>query len=269
MVIHPSRQRIPSLLIRWPWLLVGVAWAIAVLATLTGQRLLIDHHFLLEESGLAWPLAAAIFLVGWQVMIAAMMAPSSIPTVMPRVKAALTAGRGGPHPQRVLAVFFVGYAGAWTAFGLLAFSGDTLIHHTVDAWPWLAAHSFLIGATTFALAGLFQFSPWKGICLARCRRPHAVFVDGHPANVAHGWRLGMRHGADSIGCCWALMLIMFGIGVGNLGWMAGLTGVMLGEAIMPSNRAGNGASRVVGIALLALAGLWLAHPAWLGAATVS
>ena len=89
MVIHPSRQRIPSLLIRWPWLLVGVAWAIAVLATPTGQRLLIDHHFLLEESGLAWPLAAAIFLVGWQVMIAAMMAPSSIPTVMPRVKAAL------------------------------------------------------------------------------------------------------------------------------------------------------------------------------------
>ena len=123
MVIHPSRQRNPPLLMRWPWLLVGVAWAIAVLATLTGQRLLIDHHFLLEESGLAWPLAAAIFLVGWQVMIAAMMAPSSIPTVMPRVKAALIAGRGGPHPQRVLAVFFVGYAGAWTAFRIARLFG--------------------------------------------------------------------------------------------------------------------------------------------------
>jgi predicted metal-binding membrane protein len=79
----------------------------------------------------------------------------------------------------------------------------------------------------------------------------------------------MLHGADSIGCCWALMLVMFGIGVGNLGWMAALTGVMLGEAMMPSDRAGNGASRVVGAALFVLAGLWLAHPAWLGAATVS
>src|SRR6185437_3347245 len=60
----------------WPWLLVGAAWVVAVAATLTGQRFLIDHEFLLEESGLPWPLAAALFLIGWQIMIAAMMAPT-------------------------------------------------------------------------------------------------------------------------------------------------------------------------------------------------
>lgn len=233
------------------WLLCALAWTLVIVATRQGWRALVDHHHLLEESGLAWPLAAVVFLAAWQVMIVAMMAPVTLPQTLRAF---------GPHAQpgapswRALAVVALVFGAVWTAFGLLAFSGDTGIHHLVDAWPWLAAHSFLIGATTLALAGLFQFTPWKADCLALCRDPRTLF-----ARQSH-WRASLAYGLASVGSCWALMLIMFGLGVGGLGWMLALTSAMLAESVAPSAA---GARRLIGLALLALAALWLAHPAWL------
>ncbi|HEX8730822.1 MAG TPA: DUF2182 domain-containing protein [Ktedonobacterales bacterium] len=240
----------------WPWLLVAAAWALAIIATLTGRRELIDHRFLLEESGLPWPVAALVFLACWQVMIAAMMLPANMPTL----NLMLGASRSQSRPARERAAFLAGYAALWTAFGLLAFTGDTLIHRTVDTWPWLAAHTFLIGATTLAVAGAFQFSRLKARCLTTCHAPHARFAHGYRVGVRSAWLLGARHGLSSVGCCWALMLSMFGIGVGGPGWMAALTAAMLVEERYATARAPRLA---LGIALLALAVLWLARPAWL------
>lgn len=243
-----------------PGLLCALAWALMILATRLGWRTLIDHHYLLEESGLAWPLAAAVFLAAWQVMIVAMMAPVSLPQIL-RVL--------GPHGQpgapswRAWAVVALAFGGVWTAFGLVAFSGDTGIHQAVDAWPWLAAHNFVIGATTLTLAGLFQFTRWKGDCLALCRDPRALFAHGAPMQLHALWRASLAYGLASVGSCWALMLIMFGLGVGGLGWMLALTGAMLAESATPSAADAAGARRLIGLALLALAALWLAHPAWL------
>lgn len=83
------------------------------------------------------------------------------------------------------------------------------------------------------------------------------------------WQRGLLHGADSIGCCWALMLIMFGIGVGELGWMAALTAMMLGETAVPGEIYSRHARKAIGVALFILAGIWLAHPAWLVPAAAS
>lgn len=258
---HPA-PGIPGARLRWPWLLVGIAWVIAIVATLTGQRGLIDHHFLLEVSGLPWPLAALVFLVGWQIMIVAMMWPSSIGGF-----SASSAEHRGILPHRMHAGYYLSYAGAWTAFGLLAFAGDTLIHHLVDSWPWLAAHSFLIGATTLGLAGMFQFTLWKNACLARCRAFHESVAATDTVRPA--WWFGVQHGMASVGCCWALMLVMFGIGVGELGWMAALTVIMFGETAVPGEPRSRRTCHIVGVALVLLAGLWLAHPAWLVPATAS
>ncbi|HEX6800388.1 MAG TPA: DUF2182 domain-containing protein [Ktedonobacterales bacterium] len=243
---------------RWAWLLVAAAWAAALVSTLTGQRYLIDHHYLLEESGLAWPVAAAVFLACWQVMIAAMMLPSSMPALALMLAASRSSQRR--PPPRAALVFLAGYAAPWTVFALLAFAGDTAIHHAVDAWPWLAAHAFLIGAVTLAGAGIFQLTALKGRCLAACHDPRALFAQHYRPRLASAWRIGARYGALSIGCCWGLMLIMFGIGVGGLGWMAVLTGAMLVEEVFPRGRQ---TRLALGIALLLLAGLWLLHPAWL------
>jgi len=229
---------------------------VALVAALTHQNILINHDYLIEESHFPLPLALVIFLACWQIMTVAMMLPSSMPMVYMMVHAS----RQQPHPRAVQAAFLAGYALVWTAFALVALLGDTQIHRLVDSWPWLDQHSWLIGAATFAVAGGFQFSPLKGRCLKQCRSPFSFFVRYYRKGVGAAWHLGLRHGAFCLGCCWALMLVMFGLGVGNLVWMTVLAGVMVVEKTFPG---GQRLSPIIGIALLGLSALWLAHPVWL------
>jgi predicted metal-binding membrane protein len=250
--VHP-RSRAPLL---WPWVLIAAAWTLAGLAVLTNQSYLINHHYLLEESHLPVLVALVVFLACWQVMTVGMMLPSS----MPMVYMIVHAGRRQRRPYLVAGVFLAGYAVVWTAFALVAFLADTRIHWLTHHWIWLGGNSWVIGATTFAVAGVFQFSPLKGRCLKQCRSPFAFFVRYYRQGVGGAWRLGVRHGAFCLGCCWALMLVMFGIGVGSLVTMALLTSVMVVEKTYPG---GQRLSPVIGIVLLGLAVLWLAHPAWL------
>jgi predicted metal-binding membrane protein len=251
-------RRVPVL---WPWLLVAVAWAVLVLAILAHQTFLLDHHYLLQASGLPWLAAFEVFLLCWQVMTVAMMLPSS----MPMVQLLVYAGRKQARPIAIPVAFLAGYAVIWTAFAAGAFLGDTLVHRLVDLWPWLAVHAWLIGAVTFFTAGLFQFSPLKERCLDMCRTPLGFFLHYYRKGVGPAWQLGLRHGGYCLGCCWALMLVMFGVGVGNLAGMAALTGVMVIEKTVPG---GKRLSPVIGIVLLLLGVLWLAHPVWLRVAGI-
>jgi len=112
-----------------------------------------------------------------------------------------------------------------------------------------------------ALAGLFQFGRLKYHCPDKCRTPLG-FVSHHWGGrtpLRDAFRLGLHHGAYCIGCCWALMLLMFAAGVANLWWMAGLTALMVYEK---TGRRGRRAVPVAGIALLACAALVLAQPHW-------
>jgi predicted metal-binding membrane protein len=237
----------------WPWALVAGAWAIVLLATWTHQGYLINHDYLIEESGLPWIAALIFFLLCWQVMIAAMMVPTSLPLIS-RLRRAV-------HPQQhsiaSIAAFLAGYAAIWTAFAAVAFVGDTGIHLLVNHWSWLARHSWLIGAVTFAAAGVFQFSPFKRRSLRACRHVLHHFTWPTQAGVGDAWRLGRHHGLCCLESCWALMLLMFGVGIASFVWMAVLTAVMLVEKVVPGGR---WLSPVVGGALL-LAALWIAHPA--------
>jgi len=252
------RRRLPVL---WPWLLVAIAWIVLVLATLGHQTFLLDHSYLLRASGLPWLAALEIFLLCWQVMTVAMMLPSS----MPMVRLIVYAGRKQARPLAIPLAFLAGYAVIWTAFAAGAFLMDTGVHWLVAHWTWLAFHSWYIGAVTFAIAGLFQFSPLKGRCLEMCRTPLGFFMHHYRKGAQSAWHLGLRHGGYCLGCCWALMLVMFGVGVGNLTGMAALTGVMVIEKTVPG---GKRLSPILGIALLLLGLLWLLHPAWLQRAAI-
>ena len=236
----------------WPWALVVAAWALIWLIVWTRQQYLLSHDYLLVESGLPWPVALLLFLVGWQVMLAAMMVPSSLP-LLPRL---LSIGRRQRSSSRQVCAFLAGYALIWTGFAVVAFLGDTLIHRLVAEWFWFARHAWLIGVVTLALAGCFQCSPLKAGALCRCR------TAGSDASCdlgcrEQGWRLGMRHGRACLGSGWALMLVMFGIGSGGVLWMAGLTGVMVVEKAVPGGR---WLSPVVGGLLLLLAVVWVLQP---------
>jgi predicted metal-binding membrane protein len=242
-------------------LAIAAAWALAVVAQATGKAVLLNHGSLIEGTAPLWrppPLwvALPLFLVAWQVMVAAMMLPSSLSMI--RLFRATSASQ--PRPRAVMRAFLGGYLVVWTGFGAAAFLQDIGIHRLVDRTPWLSQHPWVIAGLALMLAGSFQFSTLKDRCLRECRHPAAFLLQHYRRGVQEAFRLGLRHGLFCLGCCWALMLVMFAAGVAQLWWMAALGALMFYE------RAGRGGDRmtpVAGIALLALAALVLAHPAWL------
>jgi predicted metal-binding membrane protein len=225
---------------------IAIAWGLAVAAQVTGAAAFL-HHDSLIEGHTPLPVALALFACAWQAMIVAMMLPSSLPLM--RLFGAIAA-RG------LRAIFYGGYALVWTAFGLAAFLFDVGVHATVDSWPWLSRNDWLIGGSLLVAAGAFQFTPLKYACLDRCRAPGAFLLRYYERGARGALRLGLRHGAYCLGCCWALMLVMFAAGVASLVWMALLTGVMVLEKTHP---AGRRLAPVVGAALIAFASTVLAY----------
>jgi predicted metal-binding membrane protein len=234
---------------------IGGAWLLAVLATATGQGPQLHHDALLDGS-LPFSAALLLFVIAWQAMIAAMMLPSSLPMVR---LVAVTAGRQ-QRPRRVMAAFIGGYALIWTLFGYAAFCGDALVHSVVDATPWLADRPWLIAGSTLVVAGAFQFSSLKDRCLRKCRHPGSFLLAHYRGGEAGAFRLGRLHGLYCLGCCWALMLVMFAAGVAMLWWMAALTALMVFEKTAAG---GQRAVSPAGIVLLVWGALVLLHPGWL------
>ena len=232
---------------------VGVA--IGALALLAGAVLLAWEGSAagryLHHAGAGGPLALELvaFTAGWLLMIVAMMLPTSLPIVA--TFAALVRRRA--RPATLVVALVVGYAVTWTAFGMAAYLADRLVHAAVDGIPWLAEHPQVVAGATLGIAGLWHLSPLKERCLDACRSPLGF--------VLHRWRgvepvreafaLGVAHGRFCVGCCWSLMLVMFGLGLGSLAWMLALGVVMAVEKNAPWGRR---VGRPLGVALI-LAGL--------------
>ena len=234
MTHGPERSLLLPVLVIGAWVVIGAAQA-------TGTAALLHHHALIEAGPPLW-LAIPAFLVAWQVMVMAMMLPASLPTI--RVVGAI-AGRHA-HARYARVGFLAGFAPIWAAFGLLAFLGDLVLHHVVDATPWLATRSFLIEAGILAIAGAWQFTPAKRRNLLACRDPHELAAAAAP-EVRGQARLGFRHGLTCLGSSWALMLLMFGEGFANLWWMVALTALMVYET---TGRRGQRAASAAGAVLL-------------------
>jgi predicted metal-binding membrane protein len=234
---------------------IAAAWAAAIAAQVAGVAAVAHHDSLLTGAGPPLAVAALIAILAWQVMIAAMMLPSSLPLVRLYSRATERA----PQRGRSMAAFIGGYALVWGAFGLAAFGADAAIHAAVNASPWLADHDWWIGGTVLVLAGAFQFTPLKDACLDKCRHPAQFLTRYYERGPGGGFRLGARHGAFCVGCCWALMLVMFAAGAASLIWMALLTVVMIHEKTRP---AGAKAVPVTGVALLGAASVVLLYSAY-------
>jgi predicted metal-binding membrane protein len=210
---------------------IVAAWALAIAAEATGTASLLHHDALIEGGPAVW-IAVPAFLLSWQVMLAAMMLPSS----MPLMRLFAKASANQPRPRAAMVGFLGGYALVWTVFGALAFAFDMGVHATVDASPWLQDHTWVLGAGVLALAGAFQFSALKYACLDKCRHPAQFMIRFYKRGPRGGLELGLRHGAFCLGCCWALMLVMFSVGVASVLAMALLTVVMVYEKTQPRGR---------------------------------
>jgi predicted metal-binding membrane protein len=179
-------------------------------------------------------------------MVGAMM----LPTIVPMVRLVFTVSATVPDRRRVRSALLGAYGTTWLGFGLLVLAGDTGLHRTVDAWPWLDAHAGLVKAGLLGLAGAAQFSSVKERCLTACRDPMTMLWQHYGRGTAKAWKLGWAHAMSCLGCCWALMLLMFGVGVGSLAWMLALTAVMVAEK---TTRWGRHVVQPVGMVLIGLA----------------
>jgi predicted metal-binding membrane protein len=242
-----SRWRRPRPTLVW---VIAAAWVVAVAAQATGRGSLLHHDTLAGAAVAPWA-ALGLFLVAWQLMIAAMMLPSSLPLIglFGRVSA------NQPRPRAARAAFLGGYVALWTGFGAVAFLGDLGIHHAVGGWPWLATRPGVLGGAVLILAGGFQFSGLKDRCLRVCRSPGGYLRQHYRRGVAAAFRLGAGHGMFCMGCCWALMLVAFAAGVASLWWMAALTAVMVVEK---TSRGGRRGVRPIGVGLIILGLLMIA-----------
>jgi predicted metal-binding membrane protein len=158
----------------------------------------------------------------------------------------------GRRPRRLIlvGVLIAGYLGVWALFGVAVYAGDWFLHQAVDGLPWLRERTWLLSAATLILAGAYQFTPLKYHCLDKCRSPMSFIAERwHGANAAReALALGAHHGLFCVGCCWSLMLLMFAVGAGSLGWMLALGLVMAVEKNMPW---GKRISLPLGVILLA------------------
>ena len=212
--------------------LIALAWLALWAWGQSPYARFLSHHHLDEVRGDGSLML--VFIAGWALMIVAMMLPTSLPLV---TSFHTLTGRRTDQGQLV-ALLLVGYLGIWGLFGVIIYAGDWILHHAVEHNTWLQANAWALGTATVTLAGLYQFTPLKYHCLEKCRSPLSFIMEHWRGchDKVQAFRLGVHHGLFCLGCCWSLMLLMFAVGIGNVGWMMLLATVMAIEKNMPWGR---------------------------------
>jgi len=192
--------------------LILTAWTLLLLVSVSPYAGLLSHHAV-GERGLSPVLTFALFMTGWLLMTVAMMLPGTLPTL---------ARLQEKSRATFDACWVVGYLAVWLEIGPLVYAGDLALHASLE--PRFPLAVVWIPAVVLLAAGLYQFTPWKRICLAACGETLEAPHTGLDA-LASGW----RHGLACVGSCWALMLVMAALGGMSLAWMVGLGALMAAE----------------------------------------
>ncbi|MBV6425110.1 MAG: hypothetical protein NAOJABEB_02924 [Steroidobacteraceae bacterium] len=174
---------------------------------------------------------AALTLVMWFVMMIGMMTPSVTPATL---LFARVNRHGNPSAAAGrTACFVTGYLAIWLAFSVLA----TVLQIAWIATGWIDAMGVSARSTGTAAVliavGLYQWTPAKRACLAQCQSPAEFIVRAHRPGLRGGFVMGLHHGLYCLGCCWALMLLLFVGGVMNLAWVAVIAAIVIVEKLVP------------------------------------
>jgi predicted metal-binding membrane protein len=164
-------------------------------------------------------------------MMAAMMLPSALPVV--RTFAVLCA-RNGEHGR--WRVFVVAYLAVWSAFSLAATGAQWSLQALGWIDPMIASTSVSLSAALLLISGIYQFTPLKRVCLAHCRSPLAFLLGEWRPGIRGAFVMGLRHGLVCLGCCWALMALLFVGGAMNLAWIAALSILVMIEKLAPGGQ---------------------------------
>ena len=228
-------------------LLTVVAWAYVLWLAddmdmsgmdMTGTRMMSTALGLVLPASAPWRLVEFAFVfVMWLVMMVGMMAPSAAPMILMYARAGRHAAASGA-PFAPAGWFVAGYFLAWTGFSLAA----TLVQWALERLALLnadmASASQVVGGVVLVVAGAYQWTPLKDVCLTQCQTPLGFLMryGGFRRDPLGSLQLGLRHGAFCVGCCWALMALLFVVGVMNVLWIALLAVLVLLEKVMPQGR---------------------------------
>ena len=188
----------------------------------------------------------------WAVMMVGMMGPSASPLLL--LFAEMQARRGGRGAPRLALAFGAGYLTLWVGFSASAALAQWALHEARLLTPTMAASSPWLGGAILVAAGAYQLSPAKRRCLTHCQSPVGFLMSHWQDGAGGSFRMGVRHGVYCLGCCWALMIVLFVVGVMNLAWVGALSVFILLEK---TGWIGAHTGRVVGILMIA-AGVVLA-----------
>ncbi|MFN2397020.1 MAG: DUF2182 domain-containing protein [Gemmatimonadaceae bacterium] len=170
--------------------------------------------------------------VMWAVMMAGMMTASATPVLL------LFAGAHTRRDERgvmlPVLLFALGYIAVWLGFSAFAALAQWALHQAALLSSMMATSSMRLGGAILIAAGVYQLTPLKGRCLTQCQSPLGFLMSNWRGGGSGALRMGLRHGAFCLGCCWALMGVLFVVGVMNLAWVAVLTVFILVEKIGPT-----------------------------------
>jgi predicted metal-binding membrane protein len=250
----PSRTSVESLLLRERLLVGGAlvvatvlcwAWIVPMARDMYGSMKGASAWMMNDT----WDVSHLVLLFAmWVVMMAGMMLPSAAPALFLYgcvIRRSANAARATSHVY----AFAAGYLLVWTAYSLLA----TILQRLLARWllitPMMDARDARFGGALLIVAGLYQFTPLKRACLASCRHPVEFITTHWRPGLSGGFYLGAAHGLYCLGCCWALMMMLFVGGVMNLWWIAALTVFVLIEKAAPFGEKGG---RYSGFAIAAV-----------------
>jgi predicted metal-binding membrane protein len=208
------------------------------------------HAVMVQSGGDVMDLLMAFGM--WVVMMVAMMLPTVAPSAA--VFSSLSGRREPVRTNAATASYIVGYATAWLAFAAPAALMQWALTHALLLDGMARSTSTLMNSALLLAAGVYQWLPLKGACLSKCRSPLAFFMANWRDGKAGAFGVGLRHGGYCVGCCWALMAVMFVVGAMSIAWMGLIMVVVLGEKVIPASWQSD---KALGVALVA-AGLWLA-----------
>lgn len=232
-------------------LVTMLAWAYLVhldhqmSAAMQDERMMAAMGMTMDK---AWTLADGWFTFAmWTVMMVGMMAPTALPLLL--LFAAARTGRDRSGLSLTTLSFGLGYIAVWTSFS----AGATLVqyglHQAAFLSPAMASSSGRLSGAILLAAGAYQLTSWKAKCLTHCRSPLGFLMSNWHDGATGAFQMGFRHGVFCLGCCWAIMCLLFVVGVMNLVWIAVMTIFVLIEKVGP---AGTFVARLAGAAMVLL-----------------
>jgi predicted metal-binding membrane protein len=220
-----------SPLLRWErYLILGTLLILAAIAW--GVLVWQAHGMNYQGMGLTMGMSAALFIALWAVMMVAMMLPSAAPMIL--MFSTVYAGkRQKGQPFVPTWIFVSAYLLVWISCGVLAYPFALGADKLASQSMWVMENAARIGGIILVVAGLYQLSPWKRICLSKCRTPLQFILTSWRDGYGGAFRMGFEHGIYCLGCCWLLFVILFPLGIMNIAVMALVTVLIFAEKTFP------------------------------------